>query len=164
MCIIQLRTFFFFFKDRVSLSSPGCPRACYVDQVNLELCLLRAGQKAGHHHTQQGFKKGMKAWFTCLELVPTLYTTEIPLWPGVVACAFNPSAQKAESWDFRRGHHTMPIFGMLADTSSAHDLTQSSRLEWATRDAALVTWSLAWSMILLFLKLLMPSLHSFPLL
>jgi hypothetical protein len=50
--------FFFFlvFRDRVSLCSPGCPGAHFVDQAGLKtqksacLCLLSAGIKGVRHH------------------------------------------------------------------------------------------------------------------
>jgi hypothetical protein len=36
-CQMVLPTFFFFFQDRVSLYSPGCPGTHFVDQAGLEL-------------------------------------------------------------------------------------------------------------------------------
>jgi hypothetical protein len=58
----------FFFRDRVSLCSPGCPATHFVDQAGLELrnlpasvCLPSAGIKAvSHHHpaTSTQFKLG----------------------------------------------------------------------------------------------------------
>jgi hypothetical protein len=52
--------FFFFlvFQDRVSLYSPGCPGAHFVDQAGPDLrnpaclCLLSAGIKGVHHHAR----------------------------------------------------------------------------------------------------------------
>jgi hypothetical protein len=35
--ILYIYNFFFSFRDRVSLCSPGCPRAYFVDQAGLEL-------------------------------------------------------------------------------------------------------------------------------
>jgi hypothetical protein len=43
---------FFFFWDRVSLCSPGCPGTHFVDQAGLEL--LSAGIKGVRHHAQLG--------------------------------------------------------------------------------------------------------------
>jgi hypothetical protein len=46
--------FFGFFRDRISLYSPGCPGAHFVDQAGLELriCLLSAGIKGVCHHAR----------------------------------------------------------------------------------------------------------------
>jgi hypothetical protein len=49
---------FLFFRDRVSLNSPGCPGTHFVDQAGLGtqkstcLCLPSAGIKGVHHHAQ----------------------------------------------------------------------------------------------------------------
>jgi hypothetical protein len=47
-----VRPFFFFFLDRVSLCSPGCPGTHSVDQARLELRNPPASASQVHHHAR----------------------------------------------------------------------------------------------------------------
>jgi hypothetical protein len=59
-CCFVLFCFVLFFRDKVSLCSPGCPETHSVDQAGLELRNLPAsasqvlGFKGMHHHTWLG--------------------------------------------------------------------------------------------------------------
>ena len=66
---------FVLFQDRVSLCSPGCPGAHFVDQAGLELrnppasCLPSAGVKGVRHHCLASIIfiiriKGLERWLS----------------------------------------------------------------------------------------------------
>jgi hypothetical protein len=88
--------FFFFFRDRVSLCSPGCPGTHYVDQAGLKLrnrllCFPSAGIKGVRHYAQLALSSCLLRWSSQTHTrgcKPRVGSTELILlfWVWVHSC------------------------------------------------------------------------------